>query len=611
MSKPRLAEAHAHHAQGRLTDAVRIYQEILARSPGDADAMAGLGVAALESGRPEVARPLLAEARRLKPGDAAIHSTFGNAAKATDDIAAARASYRAAVALEPGRPELLTNLAGGLDGTEAIRWAERCVRLAPSDPDAWFVLAQGAGGEGRLGTAVNALALGLALAPSHAASWFNRANALRDLGEVEPAIVHYRRALAIDPSDDGAASNLLFALSFIGDDATIHAANRAWGRGVEAATPAPLPFVNDRDPERRLTVGYLSPDFRKHQFLMQLRPLLENHDRLRVKLIAYADVARPDAETERLKPLFEAWRPTQGLANETLDRLIRGDKVDVLVCVTGYLATYRRRFVPRKAPVQIVAINQVSSPGLDAFDARITDRWLDPPELGEPGPESLIRLAAGFAVFEAPTAPPPISELPLSRLGYVTFGCFNNLAKLTDRSLVLFRRVLEAVPRSRLLLKAMALSDAEPRERFLERVARAGLDPGRVDLQGRVAGDTANLAALARADIALDPTPFCGGLSSADALWMGVPLVTLEGSSLPGRIGASMLARSGLSEFIAKSEADYVAIAARLAADPARLATLRAGMRQRLAQAPLSNGKILASEMEETYRDLWRRWCRR
>jgi predicted O-linked N-acetylglucosamine transferase (SPINDLY family) len=558
-----------------------------------------------------VARPLLTEASRQRPGDAALHSNLGNAAKALGDDAAARLSYRRAVALDPGRAELVTNLAGGLEGSEATRWSERSVRLSRRDPDAWFVLAQSAAGESRLATAVEALARSLALDPARAASWFNRANALRDLGEVDDALAHYRRAIAIEPDDDGAASNLLFALSFVADDTAIGAANRAWGRRLEAKAATAAPFANDPDPERRLTIGYLSPDFRKHQFLMQLRPLLESHDRTRMRLIAYADVARPDAESERLRPLFEEWRSIHGVDDDALDRLIRADKVDVLVCVTGYLATYRRRFVPRKAPVQVAAINQVSSPGLEAFDARITDRWLDPPKLGDPGPERLIRLAAGFAVFQAPAEAPPISALPLLERGHVAFGCFNNLAKLTDFSLGLFRRVLEAVPASRLLLKAMALSDAEPRERFLARARRAGLDLRRVDLQGRVPGDTANLAALARADIALDPAPFCGGLSSADALWMGVPLVTLAGSSLVGRIGASMLARSGLADLIAKSAEDYVAIATRLAADPARLAALRAGMRSRLAQASVSNGKILAAETEQAYRDLWRQWCRR
>ena len=611
MTGSSLAEAVAHHAAGRLADAVRIYQAILARSPADADAMAGLGLAALDGGKPEIARPLLAEAARRKPDDALIHNNLANAAKAAGDVPAAIASYRRAVALVPSRAELVANLAGGLAGSTAIAWGRRAVGLAPADADAWFVLAQGAAGDGRLGTAVGALGRSLALDPARTAAWFNRANALRDLGEVEAAVAHYRRAVALDPKDDGAASNLLFALSFVADDTTIAAANRAWGRRVEAAATAAAPFPNNRDGERRLTVGYLSPDFRKHQFLMQLRPLLRNHDGEHIRLVAYSDVARPDAETERLKPLFETWHDTSSLDDDALERRIRSDGVDVLVCVTGYLAAYRRRFVPRKAPVQVAAINQVSSPGLAAFDARLTDRWLDPPELGDPGPERLVRLPAGFAAFEMPADPPPVTALPALAAGHVTFGCFNNLAKVTDDALALFRQVLDAVPTGRILFKAMALSDGEPRTRFLARLVRAGLDSGRVDLLGRVYDDQANLAAIARADIALDPTPFCGGLSSADALWMGVPLVSLKGSSLVGRIGASMLARAELADLIAESPADYVRIAAGLARDLPRLAALRDGMRRRLAASSLANGKILAMEVEQTYRDLWRRWCRR
>lgn len=609
MTDASLAEAIGHHAAGRLGDAVRIYQAILQRSPDDPDAMAGLGVAALDGGRPDVARSLLGEASRRKPDDALIHNNLANAAKALGDAESARTGYRRAVALSPGRGDLIANLASGL-GAPGIPWALRAALLSPDDTDAWFVLAECASTEGRLGTALNALARSIALDPRRAAAWFNRANALRDLGEVDHAVAQYRRAVAIEPHDDGAASNLLFALSFVADEKTIGAANRAWGRRAEAAMPEPAAFANDRDGERRLTVGYLSPDFRKHQFLMQLRPLLEGHDRTQVRLIAYADVARPDAETERLKPLFETWRDIHAIDDDALGRQVRADRIDILVCVTGYLATYRRRFLPRKAPVQLAAINQVSTPGLVAFDARITDRWLDPPELGDPGPEKLIRLPAGFAVFQAPAEMPALTPLPALTRGRVTFGCFNNLAKVTDDALALFARVLDAVPGSRLYLKAMALSDAEPRERFVARAARAGLDRRRLDLEGRIYGDLENLAAFARADIALDPIPFCGGLSSADALYMGVPLVSLAGPSLVGRIGASMLARAGLVDLIAKSPADYVRIAANLAADLPRLADLRVGMRERLLGSSISNGRIFASEIEQAYRDLWRRWCR-
>jgi predicted O-linked N-acetylglucosamine transferase (SPINDLY family) len=611
MTGPSLAEAVAHHAAGRLADAVRVYQAILARTPGDADATAGLGVAALDGGRPDVARHLLTEAIRRKPGDALIHNNLANAAKAAGDLAAACASYRRAAALAPSLPELVVNLAASLDGAAGAAWTARAVALAPADPDAWFVRAQGAAEAGRLGTATQALARSLGLDPGRAAAWFNRANALRDLGEVEAAVAHYRRAVALAPEDDGAASNLLFALSFVADDAAIAAANRAWGRRVEAAAAAAAPFENDRDEDRRLVVGYLSPDFRKHQFLMQLRPLLENHDRARIRPIAYADVARPDHETERLRPLFEAWRDIHGLDDAALDRQVRADRVDILVCVTGYLAAYRRRFVPRKAPVQVAAINQVSSPGLAAFDARLTDRWLDPPERGEAGPERLVRLESGFAVFAAPADVPEVSELPALVRGHVTFGCFNNLAKVTDAALRLFAQVLGAVPAGRLRFKAMALSDDEPRQRFVARARAAGLDLDRVDFQGRVFGDRANLAAYAEADIALDPIPFSGGLSSADALWMGLPLVTLAGGSLVGRIGASMLARAGLADLIARSPDDYARIAADLASDLPRLADLRRGMRRRLALSSLSNGRFLAYETERAYRGLWRQWCRR
>ncbi len=609
MNGANLADAVAHHAAGRIGDAVRIYQAILQQSPENAGAMAGLGVAALDGGRPDVARALLIEAARRKPDDALIHNNLANAARALGDVAGARAGYRRAVSLAPGRGDLVANLAAGLGGP-GIRWAGRAALLAPDDADAWFVLAECASAEARLGSALKALARSLALAPSRQAAWFNRANALRDLGEVVPAVAHYRRAVALDPTDDGAASNLIFALSFVSDDAEVIAVNRAWGRRVEAASPAPAPFENDRSEDRPLVVGYLSPDFRRHQFVKFLEPLLRSHNRQHFRVVAYSDVKTPDAETARLKTMFDAWQDTAGLDANALDRRIRSDRIDVLVCVTGYLAADRRRFVPRHAPVQVAAINHVSTTGLSAFDARITDRWLDPPELGDPGPERLVRLAAGYAVFDPPAEAPALSALPASTADGVTFGSFNNLAKLTDESLVLFRHVLDAVPGSRLLIKAMSLSDEEPKNRFVARLIRAGIDLGRVELVGRIAGDAANLAAIARADIALDPVPFNGGMSTADALWMGVPVVTLAGPGFVGRIGASMLSRAGLADLVANSTDNYVRIARDMAGDLPRLASLRAGMRQRIEHSSLSNGRIFASEMERTYRDLWHRWCR-
>jgi len=607
MTDTLLEEAGRHHAAGRVADAMRLYQAALARTPGHPDALAGLGIAALDGGQPELGRRLLTMALEAKPGDPLILNSLANAAKALGDLDAATAFYRRAVALLPDRAELVVNLAAM--PAMSARWSTRALLLAPLDPDAWFVRAAAAMDAGWLGTAVRAQACALALAPAHGQAWFNRGNALRDLGEVAAAVAHYRRALAIRPSDEGAASNLLFALCFVASGAEIDRANRLWGAGIERAARIAPPFANTRDPDRRLTIGYLTPDFRRHQFLKHLTPLLDHHDRARFRLIAYADVPKPDEETERLKPSFDLWRDIARLDDEGLDRQVREDGVDILVCLTGYVAAWRRRFVPRKAPVQVAAINQVGSLGLAAFDARLTDRWLEPPEQAAPGPERLIRLPSGYTVFEPPADAPALTPPPLAARGHATFGSFNNLSKLTDASLALFREVLAACPGARLVIKAMALSDEEPRARFERRLAQAGLARHRVDLVGRIPGDAANLAALAEVDIALDPTPFNGGMSTVDTLWMGVPVVSLAGSSLVGRVGASLLCRAGLADFVAESPGDYVRIAAGLARDPERLTRLRLGMRRRLAHSSLTNGRIFARDVEQAYRWLWHAWC--
>lgn len=611
-----LAQAISLHGAGRIGEAAQLYRAILQREQQHADALHLLGVAFSDMGRPAESIDLIGRAIQISSDQALYHSNLGNALKRLGRGEEAAGSYRRAVALAPGVVPILTNLGGALvdegEGAAAERTLWRTIAHDFNYADAWFALGSLAAladddrAEARFARA-------LALEPAYAEAWFNRANHLRDRGRFADAVRAYDRAIALKPEDDDPHSNLIFALCFMpeSDAARQSRASRRWGRMAERnCGPAPS-FANSADPERRLTIAYLSPDLRRHQFLMQLRPLWAHHDRHRFRVLGYAEVARPDDDTERLRAMADGWRDIAGLDDDAVAAAARADGVDIMVSVTGYLARDRRRFACRKAPIQIAALNHVTATGLSAIDARITDRWLDPPGDGaDADQDRLLRLDAGFAVFEPPQDAPAVEPLPADRSGHVTLGSFNNLTKLTPETLTLWARILDALPEARLLVKAIALSESGPRRRLTYSLAEAGIDRERVRYLGRVPAARGHLAALGSVDIALDPLPFTGGLSSAEVLWMGVPIVTLAGNTLVARQGASMLVRVGLETLVAGDPETYVRIAVGLARDPSRLRRLRADLRQQIAASPLADGRDYARQFEAACRGLWREWCR-
>jgi predicted O-linked N-acetylglucosamine transferase (SPINDLY family) len=374
---------------------------------------------------------------------------------------------------------------------------------------------------------------------------------------------------------------------------------------------APLPPpANDRDPERRLRIGYVSSEFRQHLFLSEFLPVLRRHDHRRFEIFCYADVATPDGRTEEIRRLADHWRDQRGRSFDARAAEIRADGIDILVCLTGYLAEQRVLFARRLAPVQVAYINQVGTSGLAAMDYRVTDAWVDPPGRAEPGNiEALERLPGGYSTWEPPSVAPDPGPLPALANGHVTFGVFNNLAKLSGPALALWGEIFAAVPTARLLLKAPTLSDDGTRVLLLDRLAAAGVARERVELIGPVPRFVDALAVMARADIALDPFPFNGGISTREILWMGVPVVSLSGDRFVGRLGASTLARVGLGDLVASDPAGYRDRAIEFARDLDRLTALRAGMRARVAGSMLCDAPRHTDELETAYRAMWRRWC--
>ena len=446
--------------------------------------------------------------------------------------------------------------------------------------------------------------------PSRAEAHNNLGSVLRDQGRLDEALASLRTAVALRPDDAKAASNLLLTLHSHPDlDArAILAEHRRWARRLADPLAAQIqPHANERAPDRTLRVGYLSPDFRAHPVGQMLLSLFANHDRRHVAVVTYADVRRPDELTRDLKARADEWNDTAGLSDAQLADRIRADRIDILVDLAVHTAGNRMLVFARKpAPVQVTMLGLPATTGLATMDYRLTDPYLDPPGTSDAHyTERSIRLPHCFWTFPPPAEAPPPGALPAEQNGFLTFGCLNQLIKVSAPALELWRQILLALPGSRLVLQSPPGRHREAIRTLFQEVGIAG---GRVAFVPR-AGRIAYFRRYLDLDLALDPFPYNGHTSTLDALWMGVPVITLAGRTTVGRGGVSILSNLGLTELIARTPEQYVAIALDWARDPARLAALRDGLRQRMLASPLMDGKQYARDVEAAFRKMWQRWC--
>jgi predicted O-linked N-acetylglucosamine transferase (SPINDLY family) len=470
------------------------------------------------------------------------------------------------------------------------RWAGPCINLGNLDKSA-----------DRSTAAVGWYRRALAEDPVHPFAWNNLATTWRDRAELPAALGCYRRALACDPGAAATESNLLQALQFDPriDDAALALAHRRWAeRHAPRATLSP-PRQCAR--MKRLTIGYVSPDLGRHPVGFFLLPVLVAHDRRLVRVTCYATRDMGDEVTLALRGAADTWVDASAMDDDALARRIRADAIDVLVDLSGHTAHHRLAlFARRAAPVQATWLGYFDTTGLDAFDMLLTDAWEVPPGAERRFSEPVIRMAAGRFAYEPPAyAPAPVPPPSLPR-DHVVFGCFNNLGKLTDDVVRLWSRLLATTPRSMLLLKWASLADAGVAASITRRFARHGLDPVRLILRG-ASPHAAMLAEYGDVDIALDPFPFSGCLTTVEALWMGVPVVTLAGRRPVSRQSAAVLWRLGLEDLVGADEDDYVRIAGALAQDTTRRATLRLTLRERM-RISICNGRAVAADLETAYR---------
>jgi len=527
--------------------------------------------------------------------------------------------FRRAVALTPDDALVQLNLGAllyELNQREAEPVLRRALELEPNNVAALINLGAVQNRLNQLEAAGETARQVLALSPEQPDAHGNLAAVLREQGEIPAAIQHYQRALAAKPD-----STLIFSSYLLARQADetarpdeLLADHRLWEqRFATPLDPGPAGMFGprDADPDRRLRIGYVSADFRSHSVASFVEPLIAAHDRTAVEVFCYSSTIH-DAVTERIRSRADAWRETRHLSDAALAELVVQDRIDVLVDLSGHTADHRLLcFARRPAPVQVSYCGYPGTTGLSAIGWRMTDAIADPAgDADAHHTERLWRLPNGFLSYQ-----PEVAELaepgllPAATRGGVTFGSFNNLSKLNDGVLDLWAAVLAAVPGARLLLKCRGLGDEGPRRRGAARLAAGGVAGDRVTVVPYTRTRLEHLAIYNDVDVGLDPFPYNGTTTTCEAMWMGVPVVTLRGHSHPGRVGASLLTRMGLDDLIAATPEDYVATCAALAADLPRLGALRAGLRGRFAASPLGSPAVVARDIEAAYRGMWAAWC--
>lgn len=647
--RPDYTEAHYNRAlvrrsQHRLDEAAASFREALRLRPGFFEAANNLGLVLLAQGELTEAEAVLRQAVALRPELALGHANLATVLRAQGRLADAVAAYRWAVQLQPGAPDLLNACGLALKDLGQLDEAAACFQQAlqpwPTYAEALsnLGLTRTAQGEleeavacftealqqrpdlaeihanlglalrrqGRLEEAAAALHEALRLRPDCAEAHNTLGGVLQDQGDLAAALACYREAVRLGPDFAAAQSNVLFCLN---NDPAVEAdalfqEHRRWGEQHDRPWP---PHANEPDPGRRLRVGYVSPDFRRHAVARFFEPILAHHDPAQVEVFCYAEVACPDATTERLRALAHGWRFTCGLSDAQVAEQVRADRIDLLIDLAGHTANNRLLVFARKpAPVQATFLGYPNTTGLRAIDYKLTDAVLDPPSDPVRHTETLVRLPCGLGCFQPPATAPAVSPLPAQRQGCFTLGSLHGLARINEAVLDLWSQVLHALPAARLLLRRDTLTGAV-RDRLLRQFAARGIAAERLELRHAVDA-RGHLGVYDAIDLALDVFPWSGCTTTCEALWMGVPVLTLYGNRHAARLTAAVLTAVGLTETIAATPAEFVARAAALARREDHLAELRAGLRERV-RASLCDGRRAARQMEEAYRRLWRAWC--
>ena len=497
------------------------------------------------------------------------------------------------------------------DTLRSIEYFRRGIEVAPESSALHSNLGLSLQKYGRLSEAVDCYHRALQFDPAQSAAWHNLGNALNELGQVEEGRDAYRRCLEIAPDHVAARSDYLISLNYRQDTSPdeVYKEHREWARQhALRLDKLRSRSVFQRDGGARLRVGYLSPDFRRHSVAFFIEPVLEHHDRSRFHVFAYSDVYSGDRVTQRIAGKVESWRDVSALGMERIAAQVLEDKIDVLVDLAGH-TSFRQMLLMsmRIAPVQVTYLGYPNTTGLDTVDFRLTDDVADPEGKADSfASEKLVRLPRGFLCYRPPASGemPEPSDAPSLSKGFVTFGSFNNLNKVSPLTMDLWAAILREVPQSRLYLKARQLADATAQARIADGFERRGVAPDRVSTFPWAGTQNEHLRLYNEIDIALDTFPYNGTTTTCEALWMGVPVVTHYGNTHQSRVGLSLLRHCDLDELAAATGEEYVHRSVALASDRQRIQRFHSELRSILSSSSLVDAAGFCRHLESAYRGM-------
>ena len=578
-----LQKAANHQHAGRIDKAVGCYQRALGLSAGDAHMHNELGTLYQLQGDVGKAQQCYQRAAELDPDLGAAQYNLGNIFAFQGKVEQALACFRQAAAIDPNNADALTNIGNLLKDQWKLKEAEEY-----------------------LGQAVS-------INPDHAEKVYNLGVVRNDQGRREEAVNCYRRALKLDPGNASMHSTLLSSMNYepaVSCREQFTAASQWWEQHG-ASLSKRVSYGNEPDPDRRLRIGYVSPDLRMHSVSYFFLPLIASHNREEVEVFCYADVMRPDETTEKIRGLSDHWCSAVRMSHKALVARIQADRIDILVDLAGHTLYNRLLVFARKpSPIQMTWLGYPNITGLPVIDYRLTDEIADPEGVSDAFySETLVRMDQGFLCYFPPEDSPEVGGLPFNKNGFITFGSFNKLDKINEDVVATWSKILEQVPDSRLLLKNKAFTDEFTKNRYFGLFAKHGIDSKRLRMIAYIPSRREHFELYNEIDIGLDTFPYNGTTTTCEALWMGVPVVGLLGDRHASRTGASILTTLEMTELIADTPGEYVELAVSLAKYPDRVAEYRQALRNRMTTSRLCDPKGFARGMEKFFREVWRKWC--
>ena len=582
-------EIHAYNNKGNIfqkkgdmLSAVDAYEKALKIDPNYVEGYSNLGNALRECGQIKKAEIILLKALELSPNYANAHNNLALVYSDMDNYEKAMESFNSAIQINPMLIDPYSNIAG------------------------LYIK------KGKLDKAIYFSKRAISLASNYAQPYNNLGVAFSRQCNIDESINNFKKAIKIKPDYYIAYSNYLFTLNYDHrlTSEQIFNEHSKYGNLFNNLQNNPY-YLNNKDYDRPLNIGYVSPDFYQHSVAFFVEAILKNHNKDQFKVFCYADNTNIDSLSTKLRKMSYKWIVTCGINDDQLYNKIRSDKIDILVDLTGHTANNRLLVFARKAaPIQITYLGYPNTTGLKAIQYRITDEYADPPGYKENEySEKLIRIPNNFLCYSPPDNANEAEFPPVIKNKYITFGSFNIPSKINNNVIALWSEILKKVTNSKIMLKSKYFGCQITKDLFINRFKQNGIEEDRLIIMGYLPSFNDHRKMYDNVDISLDTFPYNGTTTTCEALWMGVPVITLNGDRHASRVGVSILNSIGLMDCIADNEDEYINKAIYLANDIELLSNIRKNLRNLMKKSPLTDGKVFTKKLESLYRNVWKNHC--